>query len=80
MTKVDAHQRNTIEKMKKNELKKAQDELLGDLEEVNQLDRKLAGIGKAASARAEGGTSGIGESKQYGRMDNDEDIFGEADV
>lgn len=85
MTKVDAHQRNTIEKMKKNELRRAQDELLGDLEEVNQLDRKLAGIGQAASAKAaieasNQGTSEIGESKRYGKMNTDEDIFGDEDM
>ena len=85
MTKVDAHQRNTIEKMKKNELRRAQDELLGDLEEVNQLDRKLAGIGQAASAKAaieasNQGTSEIGESKRYGKMNTDEDIFADEDM
>lgn len=51
MSKVDAHQRNTIEKKKKTELKRAQDELLGDLEEVNALDRKLAGVGQAAASK-----------------------------
>ena len=85
MTKVDAHQRNTIEKMKKNELRRAQDELLGDLEEVNQLDRKLAGIGQAATAKAaieasNRGTSEIGETKRYGKMNTDEDIFGDEDM
>lgn len=66
MSKVDAHQRNTIEKMKKTELKKAQDELLGDLEEVNALDRKLAGVGQAAASQpavSQPSAGSIGEGK-----------------
>lgn len=83
MSKVDAHQRNTIEKMKKTELRRAQDELLGDLEEVNALDRKLAGIGQAATSKPavnEPATGSIGEPQRYPKMNNDEDIFGAADV
>ena len=52
MSIVDAHQRKTIEKSKKMELEKAQNELLGDLEEVNALDRKLADISQGAGQRS----------------------------
>lgn len=91
MSAVDRHQRKTIEKMKKNELENAQNELLGDLEEVNALDRKLAtGAVKADkkvkkvdeeadkwAAKVAAETSG--GHKLYGKM-KDEDIFGMEDV
>jgi hypothetical protein len=39
---LEKHQRKTIKNMKKDELKKYQDDLFDDLEEVNETDQKLA--------------------------------------
>jgi len=96
MTAVDAHQRNTVEKTKKAELERAQNELLGDLDQVNKLDQKLTEIGHApaevrqkqkaardaaVSSSAEGtGAEYRGSGKEYRPMNNDEDIFGAEDV
>ena len=96
MTAVDAHQRNTVEKTKKAELERAQNELLGDLDQVNKLDQKLTEIGhvpaemrqkqkaardNAVSSGADGtGAEYRGSGKEYRPMNNDEDIFGAEDV
>ena len=50
---VEKHQRKHIKNAKKSELSKAQDEIFGDLDEVNKLDQKLTEEGSKTALNRE---------------------------
>lgn len=79
---LEKHQRKTIKHKKKAELEAAKDDLFNDLDEVNELDKKLLrGEVPQSAARSQAGAADM--SKQ--RMQADyhkvasEDIFGDDD-
>lgn len=90
--KLEAHQRNTIEKGKKKQLTDAQDEIFKDIDEVTKRDQKLSDLSKASTKktmtqeeiRAQGArimAEVDNESKpRDSKLDLQEDIFGDDDV